>query len=96
MGKFDKKSKASLKGSKAALRENADMSFNPEYAEIARWLQKVRFRKKLLGGYDPADVWKKLDELNTLYERALISERARYNLMLEQMEDNEDPEGFYV
>lgn len=96
MGKFNKKSNVTPEGSQSALRDTREIGFNSEYQQVAAWLKSVRFRKKLLGGYDPADVWKKLDELNSLYERALIAERARYDLMLEQMSSDTDPEEFYV
>lgn len=45
--------------------------------EIQNWLKTVKFKKKLIGGVDEVEVWKKLEELNALYERALIAERAR-------------------
>lgn len=58
---------------------------NPELREIAQWLSKVKFRQKAVGGLDPADVWKKIEELNGMYEMALAAERMRYNLMLRQI-----------
>ncbi|MEE0691296.1 MAG: hypothetical protein U0M33_00085 [Lachnospiraceae bacterium] len=33
---------------------------------------------------DEADVWKKIQELNNLYEEALRWERKRYDLLLEE------------
>ncbi len=51
---------------------------------IADWLDTVHFRKKYFGGVDEADVWKKLDELNTMYDNALMTERARYDALLER------------
>lgn len=55
---------------------------NHEQARIQEWLKKTRFRKAVLGGVDEADVWKKIGELNTLYEAALSAERARYDALL--------------
>lgn len=49
---------------------------------VTEWLKKVRFKKKLFGGVDERDVWKKIDELNNLYSNALIAERARYDALL--------------
>lgn len=63
---------------------------NSAYGKIAPWLANVKFRKKLLGGVDPEDVWKKLEELNTLYENALLAERARYDLLLQQLSGREN------
>lgn len=42
-------------------------------SEIKQWLQAVKFKKARFGGVDEADVWKKIDELNSLYEKALIA-----------------------
>lgn len=57
---------------------------NPELQEIAQWLSTVKFRQKAVGGLDPADVWKKIEELNGMYEKALAAERMRCNLLLRQ------------
>ena len=92
MGKYDKKRTS---GSKPyASGGNPKVSDNPELDEVARWLASVKFKKKLLGGLDPADVWKKLEELNALYENAIVAERARYNLLLNQMPRLDDPEEY--
>ena len=52
--------------------------------EIAVWLRKLKFRKKLFGGVDERDVWRRLDELNRMYEKAVVAERARCAAILEQ------------
>lgn len=51
--------------------------------KIADWLEKVRFRKKFFGGVDEQNVWKKIDELNHMYEALLEAERVRYHTMIE-------------
>ncbi len=55
---------------------------NHEQERIQKWLKQVRFKKNALGGVNEADVWKKISELNALYEAALSAERARYDAML--------------
>ncbi len=55
---------------------------NTEHKKMLDWLQKVRFRKKIFGGVDEQDVWKKLEELNRMYEAALNAERTRYDVLL--------------
>ena len=57
---------------------------NAEHEKMLEWLKSVKFKRTMVGGVDEADVWKKLDELNSLYEAALIAERARYDLQLEE------------
>ena len=47
--------------------------------EIKEWLDSVSFKKTKFGGVDEADVWKKIDELNSLYEKALIAALAEKN-----------------
>ena len=45
--------------------------------EISQWLKKVKFKRKLFRGVDEADVWQKIDELNSLYEKVLLAQRAQ-------------------
>ena len=58
------------------------MPLNHEQERIQRWLKQVRFKTALIGGVEESDVWKKIAELNTLYEAALSAERARYDALL--------------
>ena len=53
-----------------------------EQQEILEWIRKVKFRKKLLGGVDEVQLWKKLEELYGLYANAIRAERARYDALL--------------
>ncbi len=51
-------------------------SFAPKYESthheaIIGWLCRVKFKRRLFGGIDEADVWRKIEELNALYEAAL-------------------------
>lgn len=55
---------------------------NHEQGRIQDWLKQVRFKQTVIGGVDEADVWKKIAELNSLYEAALSAERARYDALL--------------
>ena len=55
-----------------------------EEQRIAKWLRKLKFRKRLFGGVSEANVWRRIGELNELYERALIAERARYDALIEE------------
>lgn len=55
-----------------------------EQLKIARWLKKLRFRRVLFGGVSEQDVWKRMNELNSMYEVALAAERARCDALIEQ------------
>ena len=55
-----------------------------EEKRIAEWLRKLKFRKRLFGGVSEANVWRRIGELNELYERALIAERVRYDALIEE------------
>lgn len=57
--------------------------------EIQNWLKTVKFKKKLFGGVDEVEVWKKIEELNSLYERVLIAERARLGDSAEEEQADE-------
>lgn len=62
-----------------------DAKLRPEMEKtIAEWLEKVKFRKRVLGGIDEKDVWAKIGELNDMYSKALIAERARYDALLRE------------
>ena len=55
-----------------------------EQRRIAEYLKQVKFRKQLFGGVSERDVWKKIGELNEMFNAALVAERARYDALLEQ------------
>lgn len=57
---------------------------NIEQERILNWLKTVRFKKNTFGGVVEADVWKKLAELNSMYNSALMAERVRYDALLEK------------
>lgn len=59
-------------------------ALNKTHEDIIQWIKNLKFKRKLLGGVDEADVLKKIEELNSLYEAALLSERARYDTLLEK------------
>ena len=53
--------------------ETQGKSYNREAQRIAQWFKTVRFRRALFG-LSEKDVWKKLDELNDMYKRAIMAE----------------------
>ena len=82
-GKFQQSpNKESAKPSRMRGEPQPGAALNHEQARIQAWLKQVRFKRTLLGGVDEADLWKKLAELNSLYEAALSAERARYDALL--------------
>ena len=68
--------------------ENFD-SMSKEQREIYEWLSNLKFRKKTFGGVDEADVWSKIGELNALYEKLLLAERARFGSAETMTDDGE-------
>ena len=58
--------------------------FSREQLEINEWLKNVKFHKSMLGGVNEQDVWKKIQQLNEMYQVALKAERIRYDALLEQ------------
>lgn len=72
-------------GSRRESRREPDpesIRLNAEQERIRKWLRQVRFRPVLFGGVEESDVWKKISELNAMYETALTAERARYDALL--------------
>ena len=41
-----------------------------EQQKIARWLKKLKFHKGIFGGVRETEVWKRMNELNSLYKEA--------------------------
>ena len=78
MRKNQKKRKAEAEASK----QKAGGRTAPA-ASIAGWLQKVKFKRSLIGGLREEDVWTKISELNALYEKALEAERIRCDVLIE-------------
>ncbi len=66
---------------------------NENIKKIADWLEKISFRKQFFGGLSENDVWKKINELNQMYQATLEAERIRYNTLLEDYKKTgEDPQ----
>lgn len=61
-------------------------NINQTQKVIGEWIAKLKFKKKTFFGVDEADVYKKIEELNDLYEKALLEERTRYETLLRQQE----------
>lgn len=81
-----KEKKTAKKGSRNAqperLPETKTKALNHEQEKLRQWFQEVKFRKVLFGGVDEIQIWKKLEELNQIYETSLSAERARYDALL--------------
>lgn len=74
--------------------ENKTMTpINSEQRKMVDWLKNVCFKKQLFGGVSEADVWKKIEELNKLYEMALTAERIRYETLLQEKMEQAGAEG---
>lgn len=81
------------KTKKQSLSRTEQTPLNSEQQKIVEWLQNVQFKKQSFGGISEADVWKKIDELNKLYDAALMAERIRYETLLEQVRSGGIPAG---
>lgn len=81
------------KAKKRSFPETEQEPISPEHQKIIEWLKKVRFKKQMLGGVSEADVWKKIDELNKLYEEALAAERIRCETLLKEYRSGNLPAG---
>lgn len=58
--------------------------------DVAKHIEKMRFRRKLFGGVDEADVWQKIEQLHREYEAVFIAQQVRYEEMLRAMTGMED------
>lgn len=62
---------------------------------ISEILSKMKFKKRMIGGVDEADVWKKIEELQKAYERNYEIQRRKYEeaiayIKKEHDQDEED------
>lgn len=68
---------------------------NPYQQKIARWLKTMKLRPVLFGGVSEKQVWKRIGELNAMYQEMLAVERARYEVLLHQAGVPFDPQTPY-
>ncbi|WP_346670149.1 hypothetical protein [uncultured Subdoligranulum sp.] len=52
--------------------------------DIADQLSAMKFRKKTFGGVDEADVWKKLEALQEIYQQVYDDQAAYYQALLDE------------
>ena len=68
---------------------------NPYQRKIADWLGKMKLRRVTFGGVSEKQVWKRIGELNEMYQKMLAIERARYEVLLHQAGVQMDPQTPY-
>lgn len=54
--------------------------------EIASYMKKMRFRKKLIGGVDEADVWRQLEKLQAEYQSAFDAQKEQTWALIKERE----------
>lgn len=52
--------------------------------DVAQYIKKMKFCKKLFGGVDEADVWRQMEALHREYEAVFIGQRTLYEEALKQ------------
>ena len=60
-----------------------------EEQAVIDYLKTVKFKKRI-GGVDEADVWKKIGEINALYEKLLVAQKAGYEAALAALRGGSD------
>lgn len=55
--------------------------------EIASLLQNTKFKKTLIGGIKPSDMWAKLERLQQEYEEVVKEENIRHEALLKEREE---------
>lgn len=54
--------------------------------KIADYLENLSFKKKIVFGLDETDVWKKIQELDSLYQEAMKIQAIRYEALIEALD----------
>lgn len=52
--------------------------------EIALYIKQMRFKKKMFGGVQEMDVWRKVEQLHQQYESVFAVQQALYQQQLAQ------------
>ena len=52
--------------------------------DIAEFINKMKFRKSLIGGVDEQSVWKKIEDLNNEYKSVFDEQETKYRTLLEE------------
>ena len=52
--------------------------------DIAEFIDKMKFRKSLIGGVDEQSVWKKIEDLNNEYKSVFDEQETKYRTLLEE------------
>lgn len=52
--------------------------------DVAAYIEAMRFRKKLFGGLDEADVWQKIEALHREYEAVFLAQEIRWQEAVER------------
>lgn len=58
-----------------------------ESKEISSYLKSLKFKKKIIGGIDEEDVWKKIKKLDELYQKELDYMKKGYEEKLQKGEE---------
>lgn len=55
--------------------------------DISKYLQNLKFKKKLFGGVDEADVWKKIEALNLEYKELYEFQQNKIDILEEKLNE---------
>lgn len=58
-----------------------------ESKEISSYLKSLKFKKKIIGGIDEEDVWKKIKKLDELYQKELDYMKKEYEEKIQKGEE---------
>ena len=54
--------------------------------DIASVMKEIRFRKKIFGGVDEADVWRQLEKLQSEYRSAFEAQQEQSRALIQERE----------
>lgn len=67
--------------------DNTVVPGSPSKKEIADYLKNIKFRKKLFGGADEYDVWRKIKKLDEMYQKEIEKQKLQYEALIAERED---------
>lgn len=55
--------------------------------DLSRYLNSIKFKRKIIGGIDEVDVWNKIEKLNLEYKELYDRQKAQIELLEKKLNE---------
>lgn len=60
------------------MQDGRDKKMAHTLEDVAAYIDKMKFKRRLFGGVDEADVWRQIEELHKQYEAVFLAQEIRH------------------